>query len=43
MQKDIIFTADPAEMSGKYVAEDLFRKWKEAVEKTDKKDGHKYN
>lgn len=43
MQKDIIFTANPAEMSGKYVAEDLFRKWKEAVEKTDKKDGHKYN
>lgn len=43
MKKDIIFTADPAEMSGKYVAEDLFRKWKEVEEKTDPKDGHKFN
>ena len=36
MKKDIIFTAEPAEMSGKYVAEDLYRKWTEVEEKTDK-------
>lgn len=43
MQKDIIFTAEPSQMQGKYVAEDLYRKWKEVVEKTDPKDGHKFN
>ena len=43
MKEDIIFTADPQQMHGKYVAEDLFRSWVEVEEKTDKKDGHKYN
>ena len=43
MKEDTIFTADPAQMNGKYVAEDLYRKWKEVEEKTDPKDGHKSN
>lgn len=43
MKEDIIFTADAQQMQGKYVSEDLFRKWKEVEEKTDKKDGHKFN
>ena len=43
MKEDIIFTADPQQMHGKYVAEDLYRKWKEVEEKTDPKDGHKFN
>ena len=43
MINDIIFTADPEKMNGKYVAEDLYRKWKEVEEKTDPKDGHKFN
>lgn len=43
MKEDIIFTADPQQMHGKYVAEDLYRKWNEVVEKTDPKDGHKFN
>lgn len=43
MKEDIIFTAEPQKLHGKYVAEDLFRKWKEVVEKTDPKDGHKFN
>ena len=43
MKEDIIFTADPQQMHGKYVAEDLYRKWKEVEEKTDPKDGHKAN
>lgn len=43
MNKDTIFTADPAQMNGMYVAEDLYRKWKEVEEKTDPKDGHKSN
>lgn len=43
MKEDIIFTADPAEMNGKYVSEDLYRKWKQVEEKTDPKDGHKFN
>lgn len=43
MKKDIIFTSDPAEMNGKYVSEDLYRKWKQVEEKTDPKDGHKFN
>ena len=43
MKQDIIFTAEPQQMHGKYVAEDLFRYWKEVVEKTDPKDGHKFN
>ena len=43
MKEEIIFTADPAQMNGKYVAEDLYRKWKEVEEKTDPKDGHKSN
>ena len=43
MKKDIIFTADPQQMHGKYVAENLYRSWKEVVEKTDPKDGHKFN
>ena len=42
MKEDIIFTAEPQQLHGKYVAEDLFRKWKEVVEKTDPKDGHKF-
>ena len=43
MKEDIIFTADPSQMHGKYVAEDLYRKWTEVEEKTDPKDGHKFN
>ena len=43
MKADVIFTADPQQMQGKYVAENLYRYWKEIEEKTDKKDGHKYN
>lgn len=43
MKEDIIFTAEPQQMHGKYVAEDLFRYWKEVEEKTDPKDGHKFN
>ncbi len=43
MNKDTIFTAEPSEMNGKYVAEDLYRKWKEVEQKTDPKDGHKSN
>ena len=43
MNKDTIFTADPEKMNGKYVAEDLYRKWKEVEEKTDPIDGHKAN
>ena len=42
MKQDIIFTAEPGEMNGKYVAEDLLRKWKVVEEKTDPKDGHKF-
>ena len=43
MKKDIIFTADPYQMQGKYVTENLYRKWMQVEEKTDPKDGHKYN
>ena len=43
MKEDIIFTADPSQMHGKYVAEDLYRKWTEVEEKTDPKDSHKFN
>jgi hypothetical protein len=43
MKEDIIFTADPQEMQGKYVLENLYRFWKEVEEKTDPKDGHKFN
>ncbi len=43
MKEDIIFAADPQQMYGKYVAEDLYRKWTEVEEKTDPKDGHKFN
>lgn len=43
MKEDIIFTAEPSQLHGKYVAEDLYRKWKEVEEKTDPKDGHKFN
>jgi len=43
MKEDIIFTAEPQQMHGKYVAEDLNRTWKEVEEKTDPKDGHKFN
>lgn len=43
MKEDIIFTTDPQQMQGKYVAENLYRYWKEVEEKTDPKDGHKFN
>ena len=43
MKEDIIFAAEPQQMHGKYVAEDLYRKWTEVEEKTDPKDGHKFN
>ena len=43
MKEDIIFTAEPSEMNGRYVAENLYRKWTVVEEKTDLKDGHKFN
>ncbi len=43
MKEDIILTADPQQMYGKYVAENLYRKWEEVEEKTDPNDGHKFN
>jgi hypothetical protein len=33
MKEDIIFTAEPQQMHGKYVAEDLNRTWKEVEER----------
>lgn len=41
MKEDIIFAAEPEQLHGKYVAEDLYRTWKEVEEKTDPTDGHK--
>ena len=43
LKNDIIFAAEPEQLHGKYVAEDLYRKWTEVEEKTDPKDGHKFN